>query len=195
MANYWCCRLLWLCAQVSDSIRVQQHQLCLVSHENYDQLQTIRKATICLGVVMLMSMLGYPYVYFGNSSSSPSYSYDDWQVILRSSVELVIAFVGSTVAIVLWVSWVLSLYLASRLADNEVSSLVNRVSKFRPEHLESWAIQIERPALKLNNMTLPALSAWAPGIATTFLCFWAFAVLSIPFAKVELRKSMQRARS
>jgi hypothetical protein len=112
-----------------------------------------------------------------------------------------LAVLGSGVAMVVLAAWTLSLLLAVELATDAVGDLRAKAQQWKPAigllsapgdssisgRQNNWYYMVQRPALELAHVTLPALSAWARAMTSTFVCWWLYAALSLPLALALLR--------
>ena len=120
-----------------------------------------------------------------------------------ANVLLVYSVFATLLAAVVWGLWLLSLLLAVALATDAIEDTCNDAKAWMPPQgilsdglrggmslnlKGNWYELVQRPCLELVNTTLPALSAWGSTMGITFICGWAFALLSVPLAITEFEE-------
>eukprot|EP01043_Picozoa_sp_COSAG02_P028675 COSAG02_NODE_1749_length_11069_cov_88.967274_9_plen_290_part_00 len=172
-----------------------------VTHEDIAKLQRARRTVSWLGLAMYATHVGYAYLYLwprGTRTDSAIDTGDGNSKIsseLVDSAAVVLMVLGCGVATFIFASWFCSLLLAVALVTDEINDLRKRALNWAAgthdddDHAglqggsrASWYLQVQNPVLELAHTTLPALSAWGEAIGSTFVCFWLFALLSLPLA-------------
>jgi hypothetical protein len=146
---------------------------------------------------MYATHAGYAYLYLWSKDTDPTADEHDITSIpleVFESAAVVLSVIGCGVATFIFASWFCSLLLAVALVTDEINDLRTRALNWATGAHDgdeggsmggsraAWYLQVQNPVLELAHTTLPALSAWGKAIGHTFVCFWAFALLSLPLA-------------